>query len=91
MLAWDRIYGEFMAESRSWELWDAAYLINAGCGDDGFHYFRGWLLGQGHAIWQAALAAPDSLADHPPRSAVAGRLRDGATRWSATTCCVHRL
>jgi hypothetical protein len=65
VLAWDRIYGKLMAESRSWELWGAAHLINGGCGDDGFDYFRGWLLGQGRARWQAALADPDSLAAHP--------------------------
>jgi hypothetical protein len=39
-LAWDRIYGELMAESYRWELWGAAFLINGGCGDDGFDYFR---------------------------------------------------
>ena len=65
VLAWDRIYGELMAESYRWDLWGAAHLINGGCGDDGFDYFRGWLLGQGQASWQAALANPDSLADHP--------------------------
>jgi hypothetical protein len=65
VLAWDRIHGELMAESYRLDLWGAAYLINGGCSDDGFDYFRGWLLGQGQAVWQAALAAPDSLADHP--------------------------
>jgi Protein of unknown function (DUF4240) len=65
VLAWDRIHDELMAESYGWDLWGAAYLINGGCSDDGFDYFRGWLLSQGHAIWQAALADPDSLADHP--------------------------
>ena len=65
VLAWDRIHGELMAESYGWDLWGAAYLINGGCSDDGFDYFRGWLLGQGQAIWQTALADPDSLADHP--------------------------
>jgi hypothetical protein len=65
VLAWDRIHGELMAESYGWDLWGAAHLINGGCSDDGFDYFRGWLLGQGRAIWQAALADPDSLADHP--------------------------
>jgi Protein of unknown function (DUF4240) len=65
VLAWDRIYGELMAESYGWDLWGAAYLINGGCSDDGFHYFRGWLLGQGRVTRQAALADPDSLADHP--------------------------
>lgn len=43
----------------------AAYLINGGRSDDGFDHFRGWLLTQGRATWQAALAEPDSLASHP--------------------------
>jgi hypothetical protein len=55
VLVWDRIHGELMAESYRWDLWGAASLINGGCGDDGFDYFRGWLLGQGRAIWQVAL------------------------------------
>jgi Protein of unknown function (DUF4240) len=65
VLAWDRIHGQLMAESYGWDLWGAAYLVNGGCSDDGFDYFRGWLLGQGRAWWQAAVADPDSLADHP--------------------------
>jgi hypothetical protein len=73
-----------MAESYRWDLWGAAYLINGGCSDDGFDYFRGWLLSQGRAIWQATLADPDSLADHP-RSAVAAHWRDGLTLWTART------
>ena len=65
VLDWDRIQDELWVESYRRDLWGAAYLINGGCSDDGFDYFRGWLLGQGQAIWQAALADPDSLADHP--------------------------
>jgi Protein of unknown function (DUF4240) len=49
----------------AWSCGGAAYLINGGCSNDGFDYFRGWLLGQGQATWQAALDAPDSLASHP--------------------------
>lgn len=51
------------AESYRWDLWGAAYLINDGVSDDGFDYFRGWLVAQGREIWEAALADPDSLAD----------------------------
>lgn len=29
------------------KLWGAAYLLNGGCSDDGFYYFRGWLVAQG--------------------------------------------
>lgn len=45
------------------DLWGAAYLINGGASDDGFDYFRGWLVAQGRETWEAALADPDSLAD----------------------------
>ncbi|WP_117209612.1 DUF4240 domain-containing protein [Allorhizocola rhizosphaerae] len=51
-----------LRESYRRDLWAAAYLINGGCSDDGFDYFRGWLIAQGHKVWQAALAEPDSLA-----------------------------
>jgi hypothetical protein len=45
------------------DLWGAAYLILGGCSDDGFHYFRCWLIGRGEAIYRRALADPDTLAD----------------------------
>src|SRR5271154_131804 len=47
----------------TWELWGAAYLINGGCSDDGFEYFRCWLITRGRAIFESAVANPDSLAD----------------------------
>lgn len=47
-----------------WRLWGAAYLINGGCSDDGFEYFRGWLIAQGSAVYRQALANPDSLAEY---------------------------
>ena len=47
----------------SWKLWGAAYLINGGCSDDGFEYFRCWLISRGRAVFDAAMARPDSLAD----------------------------
>ena len=45
------------------DLWGAAYLINGGCSDDGFQYFRWWLILQGRDVYDAALADPDSLAE----------------------------
>jgi hypothetical protein len=44
-------------------LWGAAYVLNGGCGDDGFDDFRGWLVTRGRAVYEAALADPESLAD----------------------------
>ncbi|MEU3643761.1 DUF4240 domain-containing protein [Lentzea sp. NPDC034063] len=43
-------------------LWAAAFLIRGGCSDDGFDYFRGWLLTRGRQVFEAAVADPDSLA-----------------------------
>jgi hypothetical protein len=61
----ERHMGELLAATYSWDVWGAAYLMRGGCSDDGFDYFRGWLIGQGKAIFEATLADPDSLADVP--------------------------
>ena len=54
-----------MHRSYRWDLWGAAFVINGGCSDDGFEYFRGWLMLQGRDVWEAALRDPESLADVP--------------------------
>jgi hypothetical protein len=51
------------AESYSWALWGAAYLMTGGCGDDCFDYFRGWLISQGRKSFENALKDPDTVAD----------------------------
>lgn len=48
--------------SYSWDLWGAAYLVNGGASDDGFEYFRRWLISKGRTVFEAAVADPDSLA-----------------------------
>src|SRR5215471_8070606 len=65
IIAFEQLLIQFMDESYRADLWGAAYLINGGCSDDGFDYFRGWLVAQGRREWEAALAHPDSLAEHP--------------------------
>jgi hypothetical protein len=62
LVAFQRLFTEKLAEAYIWDLWGAAYLINGGCSDDGFHYFCGWLISRGRAVYEAALANPDSLA-----------------------------
>jgi hypothetical protein len=44
-------------------LWCAAYIINGGASDDGFEYFRLWLISAGKDIYNNAIANPDFLAD----------------------------
>ncbi|OSP39974.1 hypothetical protein B7767_28795 [Streptomyces sp. 13-12-16] len=54
-------------------LWAAAYVINGGCSDDGFDYFRGWLIAQGRETFERVVADPDALAELPVvRAAAAG-------------------
>ena len=36
--------------------------MNGGCSDDGFLYFRAWLISEGRAVFEEAQANPDSLA-----------------------------
>ncbi|MFO0660425.1 MAG: DUF4240 domain-containing protein [Polyangiaceae bacterium] len=52
------------ANAYSWRLWGAAYTINGGCSDDGFDYFRGWLIAKGRKVYESALQDPDSLVSH---------------------------
>jgi hypothetical protein len=56
-------FDEAMAAANLIDLWGAAYLVNGGCSDDGFHDFRAWLVGRGRHAYEAALKHPDSLAD----------------------------
>lgn len=46
-------------------LWKAAYLIEEGCGDDGFTDFRDGLILLGRNTFTRAVKAPDTLADLP--------------------------
>lgn len=47
-------------------LWEACYVIEPGCSDDGFLAWRQWLIGQGRAAFERVLAEPDRLADLVP-------------------------
>ena len=41
----------------------AASIMSGDNSDDGFDYFKGWLIAQGKTVYQNALTNPDSLAD----------------------------
>ena len=53
-----------LTESYSSELWCAAYIMNGGCSDDGFEYFRCWLISNGQEMYEAALNNPDSISHY---------------------------
>ncbi|MFD3502967.1 DUF4240 domain-containing protein [Streptomyces sp. NPDC058678] len=63
MVAAQQVLWDLMAASYTNPLWAAAYVINGGCSDDGFDYFRGWLIGQGRKVFERIIADPDALAE----------------------------
>lgn len=63
IVGFEQAYDDVNLEAWRWDLWAAAYLMRGGCSDDGFDYFRGWLVAQGRAVWERAVADPDSLAE----------------------------
>ncbi|MFJ6857525.1 DUF4240 domain-containing protein [Streptomyces werraensis] len=65
IVAAQQVLWDLMADSCTNPLWAAAYLINGGCSDDGFDYFRGRLITQGREVFGRAVAGPDALADLP--------------------------
>lgn len=61
--SFQRHYDEHIQRSYRWDLWGAAFVMNGGCSDDGFRYFRDWLISEGRKTFEKALANPESLAD----------------------------
>jgi hypothetical protein len=61
IMAFGRLFEQYADQAYRNDLWAAAYIINGGCSDDGFEYFRRWLIGQGEAVYTAALRDPESL------------------------------
>ncbi|HBO46104.1 MAG TPA: hypothetical protein DD670_19710 [Planctomycetaceae bacterium] len=64
--AFDAAFNRAMEESYHNDLWAAAYVINGGCSDDGFDYFRGWLIALGREAYANAMRDPQTLKDYIP-------------------------
>lgn len=43
------------------EMWCASYLMNGGSSDDGFEYFRNWVISRGKDVYYKAKENPDTL------------------------------
>ena len=55
---------KLLYDSYTSEMWCAGYLMNGGCSDDGFEYFRLWVISRGRKVYEAAMANPDNLIDY---------------------------
>ncbi len=71
IMEFQRLFDQFHRVSYRTDLWGAAFIMNGGASDDGFDYFRGWLIAQGRTVFEAALEHPDSLVDVVPDDAEA--------------------
>ena len=68
------IYNVIHEEADMGDVWAAGMLLNGGHGsDDGFVYFRDWLIAQGRETFEKTLAEPDSLALIPVDTDETGR------------------
>ncbi len=54
---------ELLNESYRWDLWAVGYIVNGGCSDDGFEYFRAWLMANGRERWETAMKNPEAIGD----------------------------
>jgi Protein of unknown function (DUF4240) len=45
----------------TWDLWGVAYILNGGCSDDGFEYFRAWVLSRGRSATELARSDPEGF------------------------------
>src|SRR5262245_15193366 len=63
IVAFDRFFLERVNGAYRTELWEVAYIMNAGCSDDGFDCFLGWLVSEGKQRYLAALADPRAAAE----------------------------
>ena len=76
IVAFQALLDEACNQALTWDLWGAAARIFGGwCSDDGFEYFRLWLIGQGRTTYEHAVTSPDSLASASAISRLAGRHR----------------
>ena len=55
---------KLLYDSYTSEMWCVGYLMNGGCSDDGFEYFRLWVISRGRKVYEAAMANPDNLIDY---------------------------
>lgn len=63
IISFEMTFRCLLNDAYTWDLWGAAYVIHGGCSDDGFEYFRRWLVSRGRKAYEAALANADSLAE----------------------------
>lgn len=52
---------KLLSDTYNSEMWCAGYIMNGGCSDDGFEYFRNWVISRGKETYYKAKENPDNL------------------------------
>jgi hypothetical protein len=63
LVKFSNTFTALMAATYNYKLWGAAYVINGGCSDDCFDYFREYLIAHGRDKFYATIKDPESCAD----------------------------
>ncbi len=63
IVAFNSAMGKVHQQSNLWDLWGVSFIISGGCSDDGFEYFRRWLLAQGRETFERSVRDPDGLCE----------------------------
>jgi len=58
----ENTFTDLLARSYDYKLWGASFVINDGCSDDCFEYFRQYLIGHGKEKFYQTLKDPESCA-----------------------------
>ena len=58
----DNTFTALLAATYTYKLWGAAYVINGGCSDDCFDYFRQYLIGNGKERFYQTIKDPETCA-----------------------------
>ncbi len=53
-IAFNVLLDEALDALYTWELWAVAYVVQGGCSDDAFEYFRAWVISQGRLAFELA-------------------------------------
>jgi hypothetical protein len=62
ILAFARLFREADLAVYRWDMWAAAHILNGGCDERCFEFFRWYLIGLGRETYERAVRDPDSLA-----------------------------
>lgn len=63
IIAYQSHYLDCISQSYDGKLWLGASVLMGGCSDDSFSDFQCWLIAQGRAAFESAIADPDSMAE----------------------------